>query len=104
MLGSLTDEMEGLVSLNFCGPQAKTYAYKFLTKNEYEELNQSSEFVKQNGLISFTKKQNKKIEMGAKVMAKGFVQKESTKDVLNFEKLCDLVEGNLPEIIVFSLL
>ena len=32
--GSLTDEMNGLCSLNFCGPKPKTYGYKYTTEAE----------------------------------------------------------------------
>ena len=101
VLGSLTDEMDGLCSLNFCGPKPKTYGYKYLTEDECLELNECELFVRQHGKIDLqNKKVKKNLKKKSKVMAKGFVQTSVTAGALNFETLCDLVEGKAADIAV----
>jgi len=99
VLGSLTDEMDGLCSLDFCGPKPKTYGYKYLTEEECRELNECEQFVRVHGKIDLeNKKVRKNIKKQSKVMAKGFVQSSVTAGALNFETLCALVEGKAAEI------
>ena len=93
VLGSLTDEMEGLCSLDFCAPRPKTYGYRYPSLDECKELNQSESFVGIHGRIDLERKKTlEKIAKGSKLMAKGFVQSSVTADDFNFDTLCQLVE------------